>query len=173
MVLNKEIATGAMCSTAGVLKDPPVKNWKDASGPIPVDKNTAGIPPRTTTKVMNGTGPSAPPISIGSHNIEEQRQSIILQEARNAKPLDASINKFSAKHRDSTPGWSNIIGSKLVTDERSDIYVRRQMSFGSDTILSENPNFMHFGMSPANTTYKLGPVIVPITRVGSPINVSN
>ena len=37
-VIHKEIVTGATSSTAGVLKDPPVINWKDASGPIPVDK---------------------------------------------------------------------------------------------------------------------------------------
>ena len=60
--LNKEIATGATRRTAGVLKDPPVKNWKDRSGTIPVDKNTVEISPRTTTKVLTGTGPSASPI---------------------------------------------------------------------------------------------------------------
>ena len=44
--LHKEIVTDATCSTAGVLKDPLVINWKDASGPIPVDINTVGIPPQ-------------------------------------------------------------------------------------------------------------------------------
>ena len=62
--LNKEIVTDATRITVDALKDPPVKNWTDASGPIPVDKNSAGIPPRTTTQVLTGTGPSAPPISI-------------------------------------------------------------------------------------------------------------
>ena len=59
MVLHKEIITSATRSTVGDLKDPPVINWKDTSGPVPVDINTSGIPPRTTTQVMNGTGPSA------------------------------------------------------------------------------------------------------------------
>ena len=37
-VPHKEIVTGATRSTLGVLNDPPVINWKEASGPIPVDK---------------------------------------------------------------------------------------------------------------------------------------
>ena len=50
-VLHKEIVTGATCSAAGVLKDPSVVNWKDTGGTIPVDTNTFGIPPITTTQV--------------------------------------------------------------------------------------------------------------------------
>ena len=84
-----DTVTGAMRSDAGVLKDLPAVNWKDTDGTIPVDRNTVGIPPRTTTQVRTGTGPSVPPISIGSQNIEDTRQSIIPQEVRNAKPLDA------------------------------------------------------------------------------------
>ena len=39
-VIHKTIITGAMRSAAGVLKDPPVVNWKDARGPVPQDRNT-------------------------------------------------------------------------------------------------------------------------------------
>ena len=91
-VLLKEIVTGATRSAAGVLKDPPVVNGKDTGGTISVDRNTFGIPPRTTTQVMTGTGPSVPPISIGIQKIDGTRQSIIPQEVRNAEPLDNSIN---------------------------------------------------------------------------------
>ena len=59
-VLHKEIVMGAKRSAVGVLKDPPVINWKYTSGTTPVDRNTVGIPPRTTNQVRNGTGPSAP-----------------------------------------------------------------------------------------------------------------
>ena len=44
-VLHKEIVMGATRSTSGVLKDPPVINWKDVSGPIPVDKTLSEYPP--------------------------------------------------------------------------------------------------------------------------------
>ena len=50
-VLHKKIVTGATYNTAGVLKDPSVVNWKDTGGTIPVDTNTFGIPPITTTQV--------------------------------------------------------------------------------------------------------------------------
>ena len=48
-VLCNEIVTVVTRSTAGVLKYPPVINWKDASGPITIDKKTVGITPRTNT----------------------------------------------------------------------------------------------------------------------------
>ena len=44
-VLDKEIVTSATCSTASVLKDPPVVNWKVTGKIIPFDKNNVGIPP--------------------------------------------------------------------------------------------------------------------------------
>ena len=91
-VLHKDIVTGATCSTAVVPNDPLVINWKDAGESITVDKNTVGIPPRKTTQFLTGTGTSVPPISIWSQKIEGPRRSIIMQEARNSDPLDASIN---------------------------------------------------------------------------------
>ena len=111
---------------------------------IPVDKNTVGIPPRTTTQVWTGTVTSFPPISIGSQNIEGPRRSIIPQEVRNIEPLDASINIFPAKHRNPTTIWSKVISSKKVTNESADIDARDPMNFGSDTVLSESPNLMNF-----------------------------
>ena len=81
-VFHKEIVTGATRSAAGVLKDPPVVNWKDMSVPILWDRNTVGIPPRTSTLVWTGTVTSVPPISIGSQNIEGPRRPIIPQESQ-------------------------------------------------------------------------------------------
>ena len=172
-VLHKEIVTGTTRSTAGVLKDFLVKNWNNASGPIPVDRNTFGITPRTTTQFISVTGHSAPPISIGIQKIEGPRRSIIPQEARNSEPIDASVNRYPDKYRDPTLGWSKKIGSKLVTDESVDVYARGRMNFGSDTVLSEDPNFMNFRLSTVNTMDKLRSVIVPTIRVGGPKNGSN
>ena len=39
------------------------------------------------------------------------------------------------------------------------------MDFGSDTVLSESPNFMDFGLSSVNTTDELGSVSAPTTRI--------
>ena len=172
-VIHKEIITGATRSTVGVLKDLPVVNWKDASRPIEFDGKIVVIPPKTTTQALNGTGPSTSPISIWIQKIEGPRRPRIPQEDRNINPLDASIIKFPEKHRDPTPGWSKIIGSKVVTHESADVYVCIRMNFGSDTVLSKNTNFMNFGLSPVNTTDKLGSVIVPTTRVRMPTNGSS
>ena len=120
-VLHKEIVTGAMNITSGVLKDPLVINHKDASGTIPVDKNTVRITPITNTHVLAGTGTSDSPISIGIHKIEGPRRSINPKEARKYNPLDASITRFPAKHRNPTPGWSNIKSRKVVTNESDDV----------------------------------------------------
>ena len=172
-VLHKDIVTSATRSTTDVLKDPLGVNWKDASRPIPVDKKTVGIPPITTSQVLTGTGPSDSAIRIGRQKIEGTRWSIIMQEDRNAELIDASIHQFLDKHRDPTPGWSKIIGSKVVTDESANVYVHRRMNFGSDTVLSKNTNFKNFWMSHVNTIDKLGSVIVPTTRFGRPTNGYN
>ena len=47
------------------------------------------------------------------------------------------------------------------------------MCFGSDTVLSESPNFMDFGLSYVNTTDELGSVFVPTTRIGRPTDGPN
>ena len=172
-VLHKEIVTGAMHSTAGVLKDPPVVNWKDTGGMIPVDRNNVIITPITTTQVPTGTGPSISPISIGSQKIEGPMRSIIPQEVRNAKPLNVFIYVFPAKHRDPMTVWSKVIGSKAFTNESADVYARSHMNFGSDTVLSESPNFMNFGLSSVNTMDEIGSVFVPTTRDRIPTNGSN
>ena len=46
-VHRKEIIMGATHSTAVVIKDPLVINWKDTSGPIPVDKDV--FQPKTSS----------------------------------------------------------------------------------------------------------------------------
>ena len=46
-VLNKQIITGTVRSTVGVLKDPLVVNWKALGGTIPQDNNTVVIPPQS------------------------------------------------------------------------------------------------------------------------------
>ena len=157
----------------GVIKDPPLINWKDTSRKIPVDINAIRIPPRTTTNVWTGTGPPVPPFSIEIQKIEGPRRYIIPQDVRNFKPLAASINQFPAEHRDTTPGWIKIIGSKSVINESADVYRHSWMNFKSDTVLYKSPNFINFGLSFVNTTDELGSVFVPTNRVGRLTNGFN
>ena len=115
--LHKDIVTGATHSTVGVLKNHLVINWKDASGPIQVDRNTVVIPPKATTKILTDTGPSSPLISKGSQKIEGPRRLIIRKKARSTEPLDASIDQFLAKSSDPAPCWSKIIRRRVVTNK--------------------------------------------------------
>ena len=172
-VLHKEIVTGATRRTESVLKDPLVVSWKETSGTITVDRNTARIPPRTTNQAWTGTEPSVPQISIGRQKIEGTRRSIITQEVRNSKPLDRSINIITARHRDPNPGLSKVIGSKSVNNESANVYAHSWMNFGSDTVLSKSPNFMDFGLLSVNTTDELMSVFVPTTIIGRPMDGSN
>ena len=170
-VLHTEIVTGAARSAARVLKDPLVLNWKDVGRTNPQDRNTLRIPPRATTPVRIGTGTSVPPIIIRSQEIEGPRRSIINQEVRNSKPLETSINRISSKNRDPTPTWSKSIGRKFTNKSSADVYTHGQMSFASDTVLSESRNFMDLGMSSDNTTHGLGSVFAPTIKIVSAMHI--
>ena len=172
-VLYKEIVTGTTRSAAGVLKDPPVVNWKDVSGLIPQDRNTNVMPPRATTPVRTGTGPSIPPISIGSQKIEGPRRPIISQEVRNGDPLDAYINRTPSKHRDPTPTWSKVICRKITNESSADVHARGRINFGSETVLSVIPNFMDLGLSSVDTTDELGSIFASTTIIGLAKHGSN
>ena len=164
---------GATRSAAGVLKYLSVVNRKETGGKITVDRDTVVIPPRTSNQVWTGIGPSFPLISIGSHKIEGPRRSIIPQEVRNADTINASINRFPAEHRNPTPGWSKLIGSKKISNESADVYALVRMNFGSETFLSKSPNFINCGLSSVNKTNELGFVFVPTTIIVRPTHVSN
>ena len=171
-VLSEEIFTGAAPSASHVFKDPPVVIWKVASRPIPIYMNTIGVSPRATTQFMTITGTSAPPIHIRCQEIGSPRGSIGPHEVINSHPFKTSINLFSPEHGHPTPIFSKVIGRKIVPDESADVYARKSMDFGSNSILSESPNFMNFGLSPANTPDKLNSVLSPTTRVESLTNGS-
>ena len=173
VVLYKDIVTGATSSAARVLKYPPVVNWKDTGGEIPVDINTAVILPTTTTQFWTDTGTSFPPIRIGSQKSGGPRRSIIHQEVRNADPLGASVNINPAKYRVSNPRWIIVIGSKTFTNGSANIYACSRMNFGSDTILSKSPDFMVFGLSSIKTTDEIRSVFVPTARIVRPTDGSN
>ena len=164
-VLHKVIITAATRSAAGVLKDPPMVNWKYASGQIPQDRNTVRIFLRSTTPVWTGTGPSVPPIIIGSQQIEGKSRPIIPQEVTDSKPLDASINRIPTKHKYPTPSWSKVIGSKIANESIYDVYALCWMTLASDTALSKNPNFMDSGLSPVEATDERGSIFASTNRI--------
>ena len=168
-VLLEEIITGAATSAALVFKYPPVVIWKVASKPIPIDMNTAGVSPRSTTQVLTSTGTSTPPIRIRSQDIGIPGVSIGPQKFRNAHPLIyfllnmGTLCPFSVR-------WS--VAKQSLTKSPTSTRAKR-MDFGSKYVLSESPNFLDFGMSPANTPDTFKSIIVPTTRVGRLTNGSD
>ena len=71
------------------------------------------------------------------------------------------------------PIFSKIIGTKIVPGESADVYGRKRTDFASNYVVSESPNFMDLGMSPANTTDKPKSVIGSTTRVEGFMDISN
>ena len=160
-------------SAAHVFEDPPVVDSKVTSRMIPIDMNTVRLSPRANTKVLSGTGTSAPQIHISIPEIVSPRGSIGPQKVRNTHPFKTSIIRFSPDHGHPTPIFSKVIGRKKFANESADIKSRCGMDFGHNCVVSESPNFMNFGLLPANTRDKLKSVIFPTTRVGRTRNVSH
>ena len=123
--------------------------------------------------VQIGTGTSIYPTSIRIQEIEGPRRSIVPQEVRDAEALHASITVIYSKRRDLAPTWSKVISRKFANKFSADVYLRCQMNFASDTVLSKSRNFMYLGLSYVNTTNELMSVFAPTTRIGLPTHVSN
>ena len=71
------------------------------------------------------------------------------------------------------PSWSEVIVSKIFTNESADVYACGLMNFRSDTVLSKSPNFMDFGLLSVNTLDELSYIFIPTTRIVGPTNGSN
>ena len=69
------------------------------------------------------------------------------------------------------PIFRKAIGRKTVPDKSANVYARKRMDSGGNSVLSEIPNFMDFELSPANTPDKLKSGIVLATIVGRFTNV--
>ena len=74
---------------------------------------------------------------------------------------------------DPTPSSSKVIVSKTFINKIANVYASSRMNFGSDTVLSESPNFVDFELSSVNTTDDLRSVFFPNTIIGMPIDVFN
>ena len=172
-VLPKEIVTDAARSGAHIFWTPREVSRTERDGSMQRDVNTAVATTRLTLQSPIFNSNSDSPTWTGTQDIVSPRRSIIPQEARNADPLDASINQFTAKHGHPKPIFSKVIGPKKTPDEIADVYARKRMDFGSNSVVVKTLNFMDFRLSPACTTDKLKYVIGPTTRVERSTNGSD
>ena len=100
-ILSKGDYQGRCAQCCAFFKDPPVVKWKGTDSMVLQTRDTAVTPPpRLTTPVWIGDGPSVSLTSISNQDIESPMCYVVTQEVRNAKPFDTSINRIYVKHRD-------------------------------------------------------------------------
>ena len=87
MIASKEIVTDVARSGARVFWDPAVVNQKDTDETIPRDGKTSRSPPRLTSSVQIGGGPSISPTMTGRQDIRSPSRPIVPMEVRNTQPL--------------------------------------------------------------------------------------
>ena len=150
-----------------------VVNRKDTDRNITWDGNTSIIPPRLTYPVQIGVGPSISPTRTGIQEIGSPSGTIDPVGVRNTQPFHTSINGNSAKHRDTTPTFSKVIGRELSHDSITNIYLRCLMNLTHNAVKTESPNFMNLGLSSVHTSDELRSFSIPATRIGRPMDGSN
>ena len=134
------------------------------------DSKQQDVNPDVATARLNSPSPSSNSISIspartGTQDISDPRRSIIARRVRKADPLDVPIHGFLDVNGNSTSIFSKVIGVETVPGESDDINLRGGMNFAINSVLSESPNFVDLGLSPANAADKLKSVFAPSTRV--------
>ena len=162
---QKDIVTDAARSGVKILQTPREVSQTVRDGFVPRDINAAIATARLTLRRPNFISTSESPTQTGTKYIVSPRRSIIPQEVKNAEPLDTSFNRFRDEHGHPTPIFSKVIGPKTVPDESADIYARKRVDFGSNSVVAKSPNFLDLDLSPANTMDKLMSVIGPTTIV--------
>ena len=139
-----------------------LSNWPDGHGrcdntsvatirltpPIHIFNSTSDFPTRTGTQdIFNPIGPAGP------------------QWISKAQKLKMSINGLFDKNSVPRPSFSKVVVSKVTGDPRVDVNSRGGMHFGSDSVVTRNPNFGSFGVASVNTTDELGLFSASTTRV--------
>ena len=164
-VLLKERVTDVAHSDARIFRTPMKVSRMGRGGSTPRGVNTSKATASLTLKIPSLIGTSNSPTQNGTQDVASPRRSIIATKARNAKPHDAPINVFLAVHGHSTFIFRKIIGLKTVPKESTNVYARKRMDLTSNYVIGKNPNFVGWGLSPANTADKLKSFISPATIV--------
>ena len=164
-MLPEDIVRDVACSGTRIFRTPREVIRTSRDGSTPRDVNTAIATDILTPPRKNFNSTSNSPTWNRNQDIASSRRSVITTTARNADPLDAPINQILDSHGHPKSIFSKVIGSKIVSGESADIYARERMDIASNFVVAESPNFMDFGLSPANTIDKLKSVIGTTTKV--------
>ena len=107
--------------------------------PKPNFNNNSNSPTTTGTQdIVNPIGPAGP------HWISADQN------------LKTFIDELFDKNSGPRPSFSRVIGSELMGDPRVNVNLCIGMHFGSDSIVTQNPNFVNCGVASVNATDKLG-----------------
>ena len=119
---------------------------------------------RFSSKGLSCIGNSVSPTWTGNQDIFSPSHPSIAKRGRNAEPLDASINGFSAENGHCTSFFSGVIFLEAVSAEVCDVNPRKRMNLASNSVLGKTPKFVDLVLSPAHTTDELKSVIGRTTR---------
>ena len=171
-IISKEIVIDAARSAAHVFQTPEdvIRNGTDKTTPL--EDNPAIGSTRLTSPIRIGVSTTGSPSRTGRQDIRSPREYIGPQWIRDAQPLDTSINGIYSNYRDPAPIFSKVIDRKFTDKSSADVISCCQMNFGSDTVLIESPNFVNLGLAYVHTSDELGYVVIPTTRIGTPMDGS-
>ena len=89
------------------------------------------------------------------------------------KILKTSNDGLFDKNSGPRPSFSKVVGRKLTGDPSVDVNLRGGMQFGSDSVVTPNPNFVNFRIASVNATDRLGSVSATTTIFGRPTSSSD
>ena len=132
-------------------------------GSTPRDVNSIEANVRLNLPIPRSNPNSIYPERTGTQEIISPRRSIIARRERNAEPLDAPINEFSAVYGHFTSLFSKLIGAETVPRESANITSRSGMELASNYALGESSKLLDLGLLPTNIADKLKSAFAPAT----------
>ena len=137
-------------------------------GSTPLDVNTAVVTARLTTpsQIFNSNSNSS--TWTGTQDIFNLIGPAGPQWISIAQKLKTYINGLFDKNRGPITSFSTVAGSEVTGGPRVNVNLHGEMHFGSDSVVTPNPNFMNFGVASVNTTDELESVSATTTRVRRP-----
>ena len=139
---------------------------KERDSATPRDASSSKTRSRPSCQIQMFVATSVSPTKIGNQDIFNPDHPSITRTGRNAEPIDASVNGFSAVNKHSTSYFSCVIGVETVSAEVADVNPCERMHFASNSIFGVTPKFVDLGLSPARTANKLKSIFAPATRAG-------
>ena len=164
----KVIVTDAACSGARVYRNPADVSPHDMDRTTSWDGKTSIRSPRLTLQVLIGGGTTVSPTRAGSRKIIIPKGPTGSVEVSNAQPFHTSINKNSAKNGDPTTNFSKGIVRELSDDSSTNIYLRCQLNFMRDAVVTESPKFMNLELLDVHASDKLGSFSITDTVIIRP-----